>query len=367
VSKSSSECVELPKKTAPAWILELPTGQWTGHGTNTFDDVKAANIGQYGNTGPRSVLHAWCGAALATGFGTHGAIVHYGGGHQDYYGNEVYVFDLGTRTWDRLTEPSPYSPTIATSTIPDGIYPDGTPGAPHTYHGVAYRPSTNEYLITKRELNSAGGGVVSAMTRFDLNTNSWTCSEASVHGAFRDSASSCYDSKRDGVWLIDARIYLNWSYYDFTSDTWTNYTPSGIDGDTECVVYVPTKDCVVCFRQRFPTHILDPANPSSPSTTISTAGSGPPITYYDNGVWSDKLGAIVYYEDRTSNIYLLTPPSGDFTGTWVWSQLPITGIPDINPQDVGTYGKFQLVDYEDATIATYVSNDVGLYQIIRLR
>jgi len=49
-------------------------------------------------------MTAWSGGAFDT---TRDRLVVWGGGHADYPGNELYVFDLGTLRWQRLTDPSP--------------------------------------------------------------------------------------------------------------------------------------------------------------------------------------------------------------------------------------------------------------------
>src|SRR5690242_11491171 len=61
----------------------------------TLDPCPARNCRYSGVDGVAGVL-AYGGMAVAPQYGAKGALVIHGGGHADYGGNEVYVFDLGT-------------------------------------------------------------------------------------------------------------------------------------------------------------------------------------------------------------------------------------------------------------------------------
>jgi hypothetical protein len=58
-----------------------------------------------------------------------------GGGHNGYYGNEIYGFDLRTGAWLRLTDPDPVR---AGEECPDRAL--GVNCAVHTYDGLEYLP-----------------------------------------------------------------------------------------------------------------------------------------------------------------------------------------------------------------------------------
>src|SRR5688572_1811488 len=101
---------------SPAWAQEMQPGTWRAIGLNTISDVdprddSSANPNYpnsppwAGETGQQSVTIAWNGGALATGYpaGGKGSLIAWGGGHRDYYGNEVYAFDLGAQRWSRLS------------------------------------------------------------------------------------------------------------------------------------------------------------------------------------------------------------------------------------------------------------------------
>ena len=75
---------------------------------------------------------AWSGGAYDS---RRDLFLVWGGGHSDYAGNEVYAFDLASRKWRRLTEPS------VADRARTPAYPDGQPRARHTYNYIEYVPS----------------------------------------------------------------------------------------------------------------------------------------------------------------------------------------------------------------------------------
>ena len=83
------------------------------------------------------VITAWSGAVADT---KRNRLIIWGGGHVDYYGNEVYSLNLGANppTLTRLTDPSDFTKNPAG--CPDTNTVDGTPVSRHTYNGIVYLP-----------------------------------------------------------------------------------------------------------------------------------------------------------------------------------------------------------------------------------
>jgi hypothetical protein len=88
-----------------------------------------------GALGQRAVTRAWCGGAFDP---DRDLYILWGGGHTDYAGNELYMFDVNTLRW-RRTEPAADVAETGTST-----YHDGTPRSVHTYGYLAYVASIGE-------------------------------------------------------------------------------------------------------------------------------------------------------------------------------------------------------------------------------
>ena len=92
----------------PAWVP--PPGTRRNISRNLLADVDPCprrDCIYSGVVGQEAVLIAWCGGAFASAYGNLGAWITTGGGHGDYYGNEVYAFELDSRRWVRLNDPYP--------------------------------------------------------------------------------------------------------------------------------------------------------------------------------------------------------------------------------------------------------------------
>jgi hypothetical protein len=93
-----------------------------------------------GVTGVRSVMNSWSGGAYDT---VRDRLIVFGGGHNNYGGNEVYAFDVKSLKWLRLTDPSKVEVTESRC-----YYSDGNPQASHTYNTVFYVPPPVDRIFT---------------------------------------------------------------------------------------------------------------------------------------------------------------------------------------------------------------------------
>jgi hypothetical protein len=147
-------------------------------GSENTSPCPANNYGGYGYAffdNCPSLMLAWSGGMADTA--RHRLIV-WGGGHTDYFGNELYAVDLtkvGTCTATspcmyRLDNPSNPTSCIASNTC--DANPDGTPIARHTYDGLVYMPTSDQMI-------SIGGGYYGG----NGNQNVWTLNMGSVTSA----------------------------------------------------------------------------------------------------------------------------------------------------------------------------------------
>ncbi|HKW94429.1 MAG TPA: hypothetical protein VJX92_21270 [Methylomirabilota bacterium] len=80
----------------------------------------------------RAVVTAWNSAVMDT---RRNRLVLWGGGHSDYFGNEVYALDLKALTVQRLTDPAlPLDMTGCPESLANGTQPNSR----HTYDGITY-------------------------------------------------------------------------------------------------------------------------------------------------------------------------------------------------------------------------------------
>lgn len=132
----------------------------------------------YAVEGPSGVFEDWTSGTFAPEFGESGSYVCWGGGHNGYYGNEVYRFDVSTRLWSRMGEPSPYGGSNIDSI---GAYPDGKPAPPHSYQTLGYLSPANGggtfgsmIQATLPAVDMAGNGRHARWWRFDLASATWS-------------------------------------------------------------------------------------------------------------------------------------------------------------------------------------------------
>lgn len=123
-----------------------------------------------------AVIGAWNGGAFDE---RRGEFRVHGGGHADYGGNEVYVFDFATLSWTRETEPQPLTGPFLRDSDGDGKNdacpaPASGPPATHTYSGFVYVPKIDRYwLFGTVEYCSNGMGGSSAW-EYDAHSKTWT-------------------------------------------------------------------------------------------------------------------------------------------------------------------------------------------------
>jgi hypothetical protein len=131
--------------------------------TNTKLESVCPRPSPGGVSGCSGVIAAWSGAAPDL---DNNQLYIWGGGHDDYHGNEVYALDLATVRMRRLNEPSPASAVLACS----DQYADGLPSSRHTYDALAFLPG-------QRALFAFGGS--KARCGF-LANDTWTFSAANL-------------------------------------------------------------------------------------------------------------------------------------------------------------------------------------------
>jgi hypothetical protein len=204
--------------TNPGWY-EIPSTQ--------IAPLCPSNPAVEGNTGCRAVISAWNGG-IADTIGNR--LILWGGGHNDYFGNELYALDLNTLTMSRLTDPS--APTNVND-CPEA-YPDGRPSARHTYNGLAYLPHQNS-MFAYGGSKSVCGGMSDATWAFDLATLNWRKTEP--HGIDRPANNpgvvADYDPNSGMVFLSDTLSFFRYDpaankYQKLNSLRGVDYHLSGV-------------------------------------------------------------------------------------------------------------------------------------------
>ena len=100
----------------------------------------------WGHTGPKSVFLAWNSAAFDP---LTQRFYFIGGGHADYGGNEVYMFDLVMNRWSRINMPEPLTQAEPHSQMPERVVflPANSPLSSHSYDGISWNPKTRSFWL----------------------------------------------------------------------------------------------------------------------------------------------------------------------------------------------------------------------------
>ena len=347
---------------------DIPAGHWVEAGTNTISDLDPcpqSDCSYSAIEGQSAVIDDWNGGAFATGYGELGGLVVFGGGHNGYFGNELYVFDVGTQTWIRHTDPVE-NPVCDQSL---GELQDGSPCSAHTYDYVDYHPGTNAFV----ELGSAsnhefGGGGASWVHLFSFDDDQWRRGASDLGGYGGTGASSAYDPGRDVFWVIPA-YNQNRLQYDPTSDAWTEYSPYNIEIDAASAVD-PVHDLLVTIDGRGTQSVIvhDLGDFEAQGITVPLNGSSPVMQTAGPGFEWDPIEEVFVGWVSGPSVWTLTPPDGDWaTETWEWNELPPADDNEVvpsAPNGNNTYSRWRYMPSVNAFIVVNrVDEPVYVYKL----
>jgi hypothetical protein len=307
-----------------------------------------------GSTGPAAIMSAWSGATFDA---NDDALIVWGGGHNDYYGNEVYAFSLKTLQWSELDLPSAMSPggTVDTNS-------DNTPVSTHTYDSLAFIPELNSMFVP----GEWGASQVSTNQSWLFNPASanpnatgagiWkqaTPVPSDFNNALMVDLIANYDPTTHNVFVIN---YANGLHsYNPSTNSWTAIGSGAALSDYHMTGAIdPVDNILVATGGGF----LNAVNLTT-GAVISPPASGDLTVQNGNApgfVWDPAANEFVGWNGG-STLYTLDPH------TWLWTAHPAAAINTVTPTAPtadGTFGRFQ---YDAADNVFIVVNDVnqGVY------
>jgi len=338
-------------------LLELPAGSWyTAPDTKLLDlcsTVTSHGDGVYLVIGCRGITDAWGGGAFDS---LRQRMVVWGGGHNDYGGNEVYVFDLPTMTWLQLTSPS--QPPFNQDPLADG-----NPVSRHTYDGV-------EFLVHRDSILGWGGSRATDGSGTDLT---WEFDLVSMTWTNRDPTPPEYSSSYDFGLAYDPisqdvfmHAHAKLSVYDPDANSWTLLEDFG---------YPPWSGTFDSWSSR--TGVVDPGR-----RHFVTAGDGAALLVYDvdadevlslSGPWSTVTGGETVlgraapglaYDVAAEQIVAWSggAPIALDADAKAWSALP-GADPPASQNGTGTYGRWQYVErYNVFILVNSATEEVLFYK-----
>lgn len=138
-------------------ISAAPANSWVQANANTFQSIWAPSdliAGRAGPGSPTSVIRCWSSFAWDT---ARSRLILYGGGHANYDGNEVYIFDGRTRQWSLAFHASDvinYDGGAEFVTV-DG--PLHSPVSAHTYDNSGYLQVLDRFITFGGAAAHTGG------------------------------------------------------------------------------------------------------------------------------------------------------------------------------------------------------------------
>lgn len=287
-----------------------------------------------------------------------------GGGHMDYWGNEVYGFELASGTWTLVSTAS----GLGNAGMPSEPMPDGTPVSRHTYDGLAYMRHLGQVFMFGGATSPNGYSTNNAWS-FDTDSGTWLVRAAAPStGAGHYYMASAYDPVTRKVYVRNQHGFYA---YDPDADRWSgpivsfNHPPYY----PRMQNYNYRRGVLLSAQRLFLAAGGKLANPPAPDVFIyDLDGRGDVTDAYpmsgDTSVIS-VAGPGLDADARTGSLVAWAggAPAIMDPATWHWRRGSARGAP---PQAVGngTYGRFRYIPYLNVFIlVNKPEEDVHFYKL----
>lgn len=337
---------------------------WTAVPGTDFQSICAGENGfpsVLGNSGCAAVTSGWSGGIFDT---KRNRMIVFGGGHNDYFGNELYAFNVNSQTIERLTDPG--LPTA--SGCQEGIANNTQPNSRHTYDGIEYIASADKMFVFGGSLACAAGNFGSDTWTFDFGQNRWQRMNPSGTLPNGDAGMLTAYDPVTGLLFLHDRQYLY--SYDVAADRYTRLSSSsaGIGYTMAATIDVANRLFVIAGHDsvqgggRVYTYDIG-AGSNYSKRTLSTSGGGAVVnTSYPGLAYDTDTQKVVAWSASAGNsVYSLNSSSGQ------WSAMTFSGSP--TPVQNGTHsrwryspdsGVFVLVNKMSDNVYLFKSSDAAV-------
>jgi hypothetical protein len=249
--------------------------------------------------------------------------VIWGGGHNDYHGNELYALDLGSLSIQRLNDPGlPLTLSACPETVADGTQPNSR----HTYDGISYMENVDKMFVFGGGYAAAAGTLGSDTWLLDMATLRWQkMSPSGPRPRPVPGIVTAYDSVTGKVYIHDdASLYS----YDATTNAYTQLTSgTGVNYHSSAVIDPVRRKFVVIGSGQAWSYDLNTKTRTAISSSAAVVNSSYPGLAFDsatNRIVAWNGGNTVYSLDLATN---------------TWTSTTHTGGPGSAPGN-GTYKRF---------------------------
>ena len=294
----------------------------------------------HGSCGFSAITEAWNSAVYASRCGPSGAMILFGGGHNDYFGSDVHAFDVASREWRRVSDGYVHGSESEYGTgarYPYAIYPDGSPLPPHTYDYVQYDPMGNDYLLFKGQ-SELGRNVraVAIPHLFNLDTLKWRQGPRHPTAVLNSGGWTTWDASRRVLWGNsgddgEGNAFLGYApdgdNADGTCGHWRDCVPNKLPGiaNHNAMQIDPPRDLiVVSVHARNELYAIDPGDPGREIVRLKSAGEKPALQPYAALEYAPNLARLIYFSPLDGGIVYGIAASGaggatdKFAGDWTW-------------------------------------------------
>ena len=304
----------------------------------------------YGTNGCGAVMSAW-GSAIADT--TRNRMIVWGGGHNDYYGNEIYAFSLGSMKWQRLNEPS--LPTADHGNVygPTALS-DGKPNGRHTFDNLVYIKNTDTMYSVGGAPSGGAGGLSSDTWFLNLGSLTWTLKSSSISQAGNGVvAGTDIDPITNIIYLAFLNSYLS---YNPSTNLYTELGGGVDDYHFTARVDPIQKKFVVVSGKGFWMADISPTAADKTLKPLSMSGCAGIMVDQAGISFDSKLGKLVGWAggNTTYTIDIVTKSC---------TQTTFSGGPGERQPD-GTTGRFRYFpDYNVHVLANDVDQDVFILRL----
>lgn len=304
----------------PAALSNLQSGAWLQLPNTKIRSVLPSPVPR---GDPRSLTLAWSGGTIDT---ARNRLLMWGGGHADYWGNEIYALNLGTLSVERLTDPSAVA---ATATCTSALS-DNTPTSRHSYGGLTYIAHLDLFHASNGSLAPCGWGNKDTW-HFDFSTGTWAL--ATNISPVRDfGVMAVYDETTQLVYIKDQNNFFSYSP-DTNLHTKLNAQTQYVDYHLSAAIDTKRRKFVMIGDG---VKIIDLAtNRMESATTINAPGLA--TSKQSPGVAYDPVADRIVAWHGGSDVYALN------MDTFVWTQVAKTSGPTAAAPYQGTFGRWGYV------------------------
>jgi hypothetical protein len=325
-------------------LSDLPADTWTSiPNTKVSGLCPSPFVG--GNNGCRAVVESWSGGVYTD---ADRRMLIWGGGHGDYYGNEVYGFQVDSLAWKLVHQPSRVSPLVDVDQLSDGA-----PVSRHTYDDLAYIGASRKMFAYGG--SRAGNGYGTEVTwTFDLASSSWKNMQST--GPLPKTAccnmSSDYDPVSGKVIFRDPSAVFE---YDPTQNKWSQALDWSHDWGPGKSVVVPNRHLFFTIGSgEFLAYDIQ-AKKNVTSQWVTTGGDSILKAYGPGMAYDSKSDKLVAWAG--GGVWVLD------LSTKVWSRKTATGGPAAQ-LEWGTYGRFRYIqEYNVFILVNGFDQDVYFYKL----